>query len=75
VNFEDAEEVLFVVEAGKVKKIPVKTGIQDNDYIEIRSGIKAGAVVVSAPYNTISKLLKEGMEVEVVSKEKIYSKK
>ncbi len=75
VNLEDMEEVLFVVENGKVKKMPVKTGIQDNDYIEIVSGIKAGAEVVSAPYNTISKLLKEGMEVEVVSKEKIYSKK
>jgi HlyD family secretion protein len=69
------EEVLFVVENGKAKKMPVKTGIQDNDYIEIISGIKAGAEVVSAPYNTISKLLKEGLEVEVVSKEKIYSKK
>jgi HlyD family secretion protein len=74
VNLEQMEEVLFVVENGKVKKMTVKTGIQDNDYIEIVSGIKAGAEVVSAPYNTISKLLKEGMEVEVVSKEKIYSK-
>lgn len=75
VNIEDLEEVVFVVVDGKVKKIPVKTGIQDNDYIEIISGLKEGIQVVSAPYNTISKILKEGMEVEVVSKEKIYSKK
>ncbi len=75
VNMDDLEEVLFVVENGKARKIPVKTGIQDNDYIEISSGIKAGATVVSAPYNTISKILKDGMEVEIVSKEKIYSKK
>ena len=74
VNLEDMEEVLFVVENGKVKKTSVKTGIQDNDYIEIVSGIKAGAEVVSALYDTISKVLKEGMEVEVVSIEKIYSK-
>jgi HlyD family secretion protein len=74
VNIDNLEEVLFVVEGGKVKKVVVKTGIQDNDYIEIISGVQAGAVVVSAPYNTISKILKDGMEVEVVSKEKIYSK-
>jgi HlyD family secretion protein len=74
VNIDDLEEVLFVVEGGKVKKVPVKTGIQDNDYIEIVSGVKAGMVVVSAPYNTISKTLKDSMQVEVVSKEKIYSK-
>jgi HlyD family secretion protein len=59
---------------GKVKKIPIKTGIQDNDYIEIVSGVKEGMQVVSAPYNTISKTLKDGMQVEVVSKDKIYSK-
>jgi HlyD family secretion protein len=75
-SFEDLEEVVFVVEAnGKVKKIPVKTGIQDNDYIEILSGLKEGMQVVSAPYNTISKTLKEGMQVEVVSKEDIYKTK
>jgi HlyD family secretion protein len=72
-NPEDLEEVVFVLEAeGKVKKVPVKTGIQDNDYIEIISGVKEGVQVVAAPYNTISKTLKEGMEVKVVSKERLY---
>jgi HlyD family secretion protein len=75
-SVDDLEEVVFIVEAnGKVKKIPVKTGIQDNDYIEILSGISEGVQVVSAPYNIISKTLKEGMEVEVVDKEKIYKSK
>ena len=65
--------MVFVLEAeGKVKKVPVKTGIQDNDYIEIISGVKEGVQVVAAPYNTISKTLKEGMEVRVVSKETLY---
>jgi HlyD family secretion protein len=75
-GLEDLEEVVFVVEAGgKVKKIPVRTGIQDNDYIEILSGVSEGMQVVSAPYNTISKTLKEGTQVEVVSKEEIYKTK
>jgi HlyD family secretion protein len=73
---EDLEEVVFIVEKdGKAKKISVKTGIQDNDYIEILSGISEGVLVASAPYNTISKTLKEGMAVEVVAKEKIYKNK
>jgi HlyD family secretion protein len=73
---DDLEEVVFIVEAnGKVKKMPVKTGIQDNDYIEILSGVPEGMQVVSAPYNTISKTLKDGMDVEVVDKEKIYKSK
>ena len=73
---DDLEEVVFIVEAnGKVKKTPVKTGIQDNEYIEILSGVSEGMQVVSAPYNTISKTLREGMNVEVVDKEKIYKSK
>ena len=70
---DDLEEVLFVLsEEGKVKKVPVKTGIQDNDYIEVISGVKEGTQVVAAPYNTISKTLKDGMEVKVVSKGTLY---
>jgi HlyD family secretion protein len=73
---EDMEEVVFVVGAdGKVKKVAVRTDIQDNEYIEVLSGLKEGDQVVSAPYNTISKLLKDDMKVLVVPKEKVYETK
>ncbi len=73
---EDMQEVVFVVGAdGVVKKIVVRTDIQDNEYIEVLSGVKEGDQVVSAPYNTISKLLKDGMKVLVVAKEKVYETK
>jgi HlyD family secretion protein len=73
---EDMEEVVFVVGAdGKVKKVAVSTDIQDNEYIEVLSGLKEGDQVVSAPYNTISKLLKDDMKVLVVPKEKVYETK
>jgi HlyD family secretion protein len=73
---EDMEEVVFVVGAdGKVKKVAVRTDIQDNEYIEVLSGVKEGDQVVSAPYNTISKLLKNDMKVIVVPKEKVYETK
>ncbi|MBX9781827.1 MAG: efflux RND transporter periplasmic adaptor subunit [Chitinophagaceae bacterium] len=73
---DDMEEVVFVLGAdGKVKKVPVRTDIQDNEYIEVLGGIKEGDQVVSAPYNTISKTLKDGMKVLVVAKEKVYENK
>jgi HlyD family secretion protein len=73
---EDMEEVVFVVGAdGKVKKVAVRTDIQDNEYIEVLSGLKEGDQVVSAPYNTISKILKDDMKVLVVPKEKVYDVK
>ena len=73
---DDMEEVVFVLGAdGKVKKVAVRTDIQDNEYIEVLSGVKEGDQVVSAPYNTISKLLKSEMKVIVVPKEKVYETK
>lgn len=73
---DDMEEVVFVLGAdGKVKKVPVRTDIQDNEYIEVLGGVKEGDQVVSAPYNTISKTLKDGMKVMVVAKEKVYETK
>ncbi len=73
---EDMEEVVFIVAAdGIVKKIPIRTNIQDNEYIEVMSGLKEGDMVVSAPYNTISKILKDGLKVQVVAKDKVYEEK
>jgi len=73
---DEMEEVVFIVNAdGTVKKVPIRTDIQDNEYIEVMSGLKEGDMVVSAPYNTISKTLKDGMKVQVVAKDKVYETK
>src|ERR1700761_7615006 len=58
------KEYVFVYSAGKVKQVQVTTGIQDDTYIQVLSGLKAGDEVVSAPFATISKLLKDGMAVQ-----------
>jgi HlyD family secretion protein len=72
-DIDNLEEVVFVVNAdGTIRKAVIKTAIQDNEYIEVISGLKVGEKVVSAPYNTISKLLKNGDKVKVVSKEEVY---
>jgi HlyD family secretion protein len=57
-----------------VKKVVVKTGIQDINYIQILSGLKPGEEVVIGPYNAISKKLKTGMKVKVVPKDKLFEK-
>ena len=73
---DEMEEVVFVIQAdGTVKKVAIRTNIQDNEYIEVMSGLKEGDEVVSAPYNTISKTLKDGMKVLVVPKDKVYDEK
>jgi HlyD family secretion protein len=72
----DLDEVVFVRQAdGTVKKIVVKTDIQDINNIEVTQGLKEGDEVVVAPYNVISKTLRDGMKVQVVSKEKLFEVK
>ena len=70
----DLDEIVFVVQKdGTVKKMTVKTDIQDINYIEVTEGIAEGAEVISAPYNVISKTLKDGMKVKVVPKEQLFA--
>ncbi|MBN8864716.1 MAG: efflux RND transporter periplasmic adaptor subunit [Sphingobacteriales bacterium] len=76
VSSSELEEVVFVVQKdGTVKKVLVKSGIQDITYIEIVSGLTGNEDVVVSPYAAISKTLKDGAKVTVVPKEKLFEKK
>ncbi|MBS1762606.1 MAG: efflux RND transporter periplasmic adaptor subunit [Bacteroidetes bacterium] len=73
---DEPEIVVFIIEKdNKVKKVPVKTSIQDINYIEITDGLKGGEMVVTGPYDVVSKTLKDGTEVKVTDKEKVFDKK
>lgn len=65
-------EYVFIVEAGKAKMILVKTGIQDDQYIEILEGLQEGQEIVTAPYLAISKLLKNDIAVQIVKEEDLF---
>lgn len=65
---EEPEEIVFVVSDSKAKTVPVKTGISDDNYIEILSGLNGGEEVVSGSYRAISRELKEGSVVKVENK-------
>ncbi|MFT3932841.1 MAG: efflux RND transporter periplasmic adaptor subunit [Chitinophagaceae bacterium] len=72
----DLDEVVFILQPDKkVKKVVVKTDIQDINNIEITSGLKEGDTVITGPYGTVSKILKDGMIVNVVDKDKLFDSK
>jgi HlyD family secretion protein len=75
-EMEDLDVVVFVVQAdATLKKVNVKTGIQDINYIEITEGLKPGEKVVSGPYEAVSKTLKEKDKVKVVEKKDLFETK
>ncbi|GGH17523.1 MULTISPECIES: efflux RND transporter periplasmic adaptor subunit [Pedobacter] len=58
----------------KVKKTEVTTGIQNDQFIIVKSGVKAGDEIVTGPYSAIQNKLKDGMIVEKTSKDQLFSK-
>jgi HlyD family secretion protein len=75
-NVDELDEVVFVLQNDKtVRRVKVKTSIQDLNYIEVIDGLKEGDEVVVGPYATVSKLLRTGMKVKVVPKEQLFEVK
>jgi len=74
---EDSKEVAFITNDDQTMalRMEVKTGIQDNNFIEITSGISDSAQVIVAPYSAISRKLKDSTLIEVVTKEELFSPK
>ena len=56
-------ECVFVKVGEKAKIKIVKTGIQDDSNIEVVSGLKKGDIVITGPYNTVSKELYSGDKI------------
>lgn len=71
---EKLQEYVFVVQADTVVMLPVSIGAQDDTYVEIKSGIDTTQNIVIEPYDAVSKLLKAGMKIEVVTLEALYNK-
>ena len=64
---KELQRVVFLKEQDTVRLVPVQTGIADNNFIEIRSGVKAGDEVVSGSYTAISKDLTERSKIKIES--------
>lgn len=59
-------EAVYLKDGEEAKLRIVKTGIQDDTNIEIVSGLKEGETVITGPYNTVTKSLKQGDKIEVL---------
>lgn len=71
------DEVVFVLQGDSinVKKVKVKTDVQDLNYIQIVTGLKEGEMVITGPYNLLKEKLKEGDKVKLVEKDKLFEEK
>lgn len=57
---ESYTEVVFLYEADTARMVSVKTGIQDDEFINIVSGLDTGMKVISGPYSALSKVIENG---------------
>lgn len=64
---------LFDAKASTVKKADVTTGIQNDQFIIVKTGLKAGQEIVSGPYSAIQNKLKDGLKVEKTTKDKLFT--
>lgn len=75
-NNDDEEmlEYVFLYEEGKAVMQEVKTGVQDNMFIEILEGLEVDQEIIVGPYRAVSKKLKDGDAVEKVDKKDLFKK-
>ncbi len=64
-NDKDIVEVVFVVENGVAKMVPVKRGISGEMYVEIVEGLKGNEEVVVGSFKAINRELEDGVKVRI----------
>ena len=73
---DDLDVVVFLVQPGDtVRKVKVRTDIQDINYIEVVEGVKEGDQVVTGPYSVVSKTMRGGQLIKIVPKDKLFEGK
>jgi HlyD family secretion protein len=70
---DDLLEVVFQVKGDSVDMVEVKTGIQDNTYIQVLEGLQEGDEIVVAPYAAVARKLKRGKAIQVVEEKELYN--
>ncbi len=68
---KDFIKYVFVYKDGLALMQEVNTGIQDDRYLQIVSGVKEGDEVITAPYNVISETLQDSMQVQKVDRSQL----
>src|SRR5207245_11724888 len=60
---EKVSQVVFLKKGTTAQIVKVTTGISEDTYTEIKSGIQPGDEVISGSYSVISRKLKDGIKV------------
>jgi HlyD family secretion protein len=60
---EKMAKVVFLKKGGKAQSVKVTTGISDDTFMEIKTGVQPGDEVISGSYSAISRKLKDGAKV------------
>ena len=68
------KEIVFLVDNGVAKAMPVKRGISDGSFIEIMDGVTEGQEVVSGSYKAINRELEDGSKVRIEEAKKMANK-
>lgn len=71
---DELVECIFILKEGKAQLVQVETGIQDTKYIQLITEIDLESEVITGPYTAVSKLLKDGKEVNKVKKELLFER-
>lgn len=71
----EMKEFVFIIKSDTARMREVVTGLQDNRFIEIKSGIQAGQIVIDGPYAEVSQRLTDGVRVRVVERHMLYQQK
>jgi HlyD family secretion protein len=58
-NTEDKVECVFAFEENTANFIKVETGIQNDEFIQIISGLEEGQDIITGPYSAVSRLLED----------------
>jgi HlyD family secretion protein len=73
-DFAEKKQVVYIADGDVAKEYEVETGIQDDKFIEIISGVEVGQQIINAPFRAISKELKDGKKISLVSEEELFGK-
>ena len=61
---EDLRRVVFVAEGDSARMVEVTTGIADDTYMEVKSGLEGGETVITGPYSAVSRELEPGSKIQ-----------
>lgn len=70
---EDFRRVVFINDNGHAKMAEVETGISDNRFIQVMSGLEAGQEIITGSYRILSRELEDGDKIKVSNRQSIVS--